>query len=44
MTDDFELTDRAREWVVGLNAHYQSEAPVASAVATAPGGHLFKLQ
>ena len=44
MTDDFELTDRAREWVVGLNSHYQSEAPVASAVATAPGGHLFKLQ
>jgi hypothetical protein len=44
MTDDFELTERAHDWVAGLNAQYRSEAPAASAAAPAPGGHLFKLQ
>jgi hypothetical protein len=44
MTDDFELTDRAHDWVAGLNAHYRSESPTASAGAAATGAHLFKLQ
>jgi hypothetical protein len=44
MTDDFELTDRALDWIAGLNARYQSGSPAPSAAAAAPGAHLFKLQ
>jgi len=37
MTDDFALSDRARQWIDGLNAWYRGELPGAGAAA-ADGG------
>jgi D-alanine-D-alanine ligase-like ATP-grasp enzyme len=37
MTDDFQLTERARRWIAGIKAQYQSEAPGRGAPASIGG-------
>src|SRR5699024_4044169 len=38
MTDDFELTERARAWIQGIKSHFQATSPdQASVVHLAPG-------
>lgn len=43
MTEDFELTDRARAWIAGLLSCYRTETLDEAALASAPVDHHFKI-